>query len=155
MSRLFLAVCVGAHFIWGGIRVLSAQTGSYEQNALRLEDHRGDTRIVRGVDGTVLGTIGGFHGIDVVKIVSASENATVEAKKFAHDYAPGTWVTALGIATLGASVGVARMNDANRGVATGLTIMSTSLIIYGATRLESAYNALSRAIWWYNRDLKE
>jgi hypothetical protein len=36
-----------------------------------------------------------------------------------------------------------------------LTVASFALIVYGAGRLESAYRALSKAIWLYNRDLKQ
>lgn len=155
MSRLFLALGVGAYLASGATAALYAQNATYEDSALRLESHLGDTRIVRGVQGTVLGRIGVFHGIDVTKVVSPSENATMEAMRFAHDYGPGTLVVALGIATLGAAVGVSQIHDVNRGITTGLTIASTGLIIYGGTRLENAYNALSRSIWWYNRDLKK
>jgi hypothetical protein len=137
------------------VSVLSAQEGTaYDDNALRLEGHIGDVRIVRGAQGTVLGKIGVFRGVDVVKLVSPSEKATIEAKNFAHEYGPGTLLTSLGIATLGAAIGVSRIHDINSSITTGLMLAATGLIVYGGGRLESAYNALSRSIWWYNRDLK-
>jgi hypothetical protein len=155
MARFSLSACVAAHVALGGLSVLTAQQATtYDDNALRLEGHIGDTRIVRGAQGTVLGKIGVFRGIDVAKLVSTSEPATVEAKKFAHDYAPGTWLTALGVATIGAWIGVSRIHDVNRGITTGLLLAGTGLVVYGGGRLENAYNALSRAVWWYNRDLK-
>ncbi|MFL5498266.1 MAG: hypothetical protein ACJ772_07850 [Gemmatimonadaceae bacterium] len=153
MWRLFLVLCVGSLVSFGTVRVSTAQTTSYDDNALRLEGHRGDTRIVRGVDGTVLGRIGVFHGVDVAKIVGPSKKATFEAKNFAANYGPGTWITAVGLATLGAAVGVSRIHDVNRSIPTGLTVGGGALLIYGGGRLERAYNALSRSIWWYNRDL--
>lgn len=131
-----------------------AQESEYETRALRIEGHRGDTRIVRGADGNVVGTIGIFRGVNVAQLVSESDKATLEANRFAHDYGPGTMFLSLGIATLGASIGVSRINDVSRSIKTGLTLTSTSLIIYGAGRLQNAYNALERSIWWYNRDLK-
>jgi len=134
--------------------MLAAQDSTYDQKSLRLERHHGDVRIVRGLEGTVLGRIGTFRGIDVVKLVSSSENATSEAKKFARDYGPGTSLAALGIATMGAAIGVSRINDVNGLITGGLTLAATGLIVYGGGRLENAYNALSRSIWWYNRDLK-
>ncbi len=154
MLRLLLALCIGAHLIPGGPDVLTAQETTYDENALRLEGHLGDVRIVRGAQGRVLGTIGVFRGIDVANIVSPSEHAVIEAKKFARDYGPGTWLAALGIATLGGAIGASQIHDLNRGITTGLTLAGTALIVYGAGRLENAYNALSRSIWWYNRDLK-
>lgn len=155
MPRFILTACVAAHIALSGVSVLTAQEGtSYDDNALRLEGHVGDVRIVRGAQGTVLGKVGVFRGIDVGKLVSSSEEATIEAKNFAHDYGPGTWLTSLGIATLGAAIGVSRIHDVNSSIATGLMLAGTGLIVYGGARLESAYNALSRSVWWYNRDLK-
>ena len=155
MARFVVAACVAAHIARSGVSVLSAQEGTtYDDNALRLEGHIGDVRIVRGAQGTVLGKIGVFRGVDVVKLVSPSEKATFEAKNFAQEYGPGTWLTSLGIATLGAAIGVSRIHDFNSGITTGLMLAATGLIAYGGGRLESAYNALSRSVWWYNRDLQ-
>jgi len=154
MARFILSACVAAHVALSGVSVLTAQEGAtYDDNALRLEGHIGDVRIVRGAQGTVLGKIGVFRGIDVAKLVSPSEKATIEAKNFAHDYAPGTWLTSLGIATLGAAIGVSRIHDVNSSITTGLMLAGTGLIVYGGGRLQNAYNALSRSVWWYNRDL--
>ena len=155
MSRLMLALYVGAHLTLGGPVVLAAQDGSYDENALRLEGHRGDMRIVRGVEGTVLAHIGGFRTTDVAKVVSPSEQAMAEAKIFSRDYGPGSWLAGLGVAAMGAAIGASRINDVNRAIPTGLTIGAAALLIYGGGRLENAYNALSRSIWWYNRDLKK
>jgi hypothetical protein len=154
MSRFYLVLCVGIYLSFVDTAVMNAQGASYDENALRLEGHRGDVRIVRGVHGTVLGKIGTFHSIDVAKLVSPSEKATAEARIFASDYGPGTWLAALGIATLGVAIGVSQIHDVNRGITTGLTLAGTGLIVYGGGRMENAYNALSRSIWWYNRDLK-
>ncbi len=135
--------------------MLSAQDGSYDENALRLEGHRGDMSIVRGLQGTVLARIGGFRSVDVAKLMSPSEKAMAEGKKFTRDYGPGSWLAGLGIATLGAGIGVSQIHDVNRGITGGLIIGGTAVLVYGAGRLENAYNALSRSIWWYNRDLKK
>ena len=155
MSRLLLALCVGAHITLGSPTALSAQDGSYDENALRLEGHHGDVRIVRGVEGTVLAHIGGFHAADVAKVVAPSEKAMAEARIFSRDYGPGSWLAGLGIATMGAAIGASRIDDLNRAIPTGLTISAAALLIYGGGRLQNAYNALSRSIWWYNRDLKK
>ena len=154
MLRLLLALLVGGFLSVAESPALNAQERSYDENALRLEGHLGDVRIVRGSQGTIMGRIGVIRGVDVASLVSPSEKATVEAKSFAHDYGPGTWLTAAGIATLGAAIGVSRISDVNRGITAGLTLAGTGLLVYGAGRLEDAYNALSRSIWWYNRDLK-
>jgi hypothetical protein len=131
----------------------TAQQRSYDDNALRIEDSRGDMRIVRGSEGTVVGRIGVFHSTDVTRLVESSERATVEARKFVRDYRPGTLFVAVGIATLGAAIGASRAGEGSNGLTSALTVSGTGFIVYGAGRLENAYNALARSLWWYNRDL--
>jgi hypothetical protein len=153
MSRLAVAVCA-AQLLFLGATAMSAQDSTYDENALRVETHYGDLQIVRGVQGTVVASAGVFSGPKVANIVSRSERALAEAKAFERDYQPAQSVVAIGIATLGAAIGAWRVPEINPGIPTGLTIVSVSLITYGAMKLERAYQALSKAIWWYNRDLK-
>ncbi|HMH26240.1 MAG TPA: hypothetical protein VK542_06650, partial [Gemmatimonadaceae bacterium] len=101
---------------------MAAHGQSYEQNALRLDSNFGDVRIVRGVEGTVVGRIGVFRGVDVTQIVAGSPNAVAEAREFQRNYRPGTIVLGLGLISLGASVGASQIHDVNRGITTGLTI---------------------------------
>ena len=110
-------------------------------------------RILRGSEGKVVARVGVFHSSDVVRLVASSDRATVEARKFARDYKPGTLFLAVGIATLGAGLGVSRVGNGSHGIATALLVSGTGLVVYGAGRLEEAYNALARSLWWYNRDL--
>jgi len=131
---------------------VSAQS-TYDNNALRLDSRFGDVRIVRGVDGPVVGRVGVFRGSDIAKIVESSPKAVTEAREFQRNYRPGTIIVGLGIISLGLTAGVSQIHDVNRGITTGLTLATFGLITYGGSRLERAYNALSRSIWWYNRDL--
>ena len=133
---------------------MTAQEATYDESALRVDQHRGTISIVRGVSETVVVKVGPFRGADVAGIVGPSLNAVGEARKFEHDYRPGTWIASLGIATLGAAIGSYRIADLNQAVPTGLTIAGVALITYGGWRLGNAYRALSKSIWWYNRDLK-
>lgn len=133
---------------------MTAQEGSYDENALRVDQHRGTISILRGVSETVVMKVGAFRAVDVAGIVSPSPNAVGEAKKFEHDYRPGMWIASLGIATLGVAIGSYRIADMNQAVPTSLTIVGVSLITYGGWRLGNAYRALSKSVWWYNRDLK-
>ena len=155
MPRLLAAAIVAACLTLFAMLPVNAQAGIYDDNALRVEGLRGDFRIVRGTEGIPVGKIGVFRGIDVTRLVASSEKATIEAKRFARDYKPGVLLLSLGIATLGAGIGVSEIQNVNRVITTGLMLAGTSLIVYGAGRLENAYNALSRSIWWYNRDLKQ
>lgn len=154
MSRLLLALCAGICLLSMRPVLMTAQEGTYDENALRVDQHRGTISIVRGVSETVVVKVGAFRAVDVAGIVSLSPNAVGEAKKFEHDYRPGMWIASLGIATLGVAIGSYRIADLNQAVPTGLTIAGVSLITYGGWRLGNAYRALSKSVWWYNRELK-
>jgi hypothetical protein len=133
---------------------MNAQESSYDDNALRVESHLGDFQIVRGSPGTVVAKAGVFRGPKVMHLVGPSERALAEAKVFERDFNPGQYILAVGIATFGAAIGASRIPDINNAIPAGLTGAGIVLIAYGGSKLESAYVALSRAIWWYNRDLK-
>ena len=154
MLRLFVAVFLAASLGLGGAPVLKGQTTSYEDNALRIENQRGDMLVVRGANGNPVGKIGVFRGLDLAGLVASSEKATAEARKFTRNYKPGTLLASAGIATLGLALGVGRIQDVNAGITIGLTLTGIGLVTYGAGRLEDAYNALERSFWWYNHDLK-
>jgi hypothetical protein len=153
MSRSLLAI-LAVYLVVAEPPIMNAQDHSYDASALRVDARFGEVRIVRGLDGPVVGQIGIVRGADVAAIVSSSPNAVAEAREFQRNYRPGVIGLGLGLIALGASVGVSQIHDVNRGITTGLTIVTVGLITYGGTRLQRAYNALSRSIWWYNRDLK-
>ncbi len=133
---------------------MSAQDSVYDQNALRVESVRGNLQILRGSQGIVVAHSGIFHAPGLANLVSHSDSALAEAKVFERDYQPGQYIAGLGIAMMGAAIGASRIPDINTLIPGGLTVASFALIVYGAGRLESAYRALSKAIWLYNRDLK-
>jgi hypothetical protein len=153
MSRLTVVLFVALLLITGA-SAMAAQESEYDQNALRVESHQGNLRILRGVEGTIAARAGIFHPPKVANLVSQSDSALAEAKVFERDYEPGQWITALGIATLGAAIGASRIPDINPTIQVGLYVTSFAALAYGGNKLHSAYEALSKAIWWYNRDLK-
>jgi hypothetical protein len=135
--------------------VLDAQERTYDHDALRLDSRFGDLRILRGAEGAVVARIGVFRGGDVREIVEPSSNALAEARIFRRDYRPGNLVLGLGLMTFGVALGVSRIPDIGAATPAILFVTSTALIAYGGLKLQSAYNALHRALWWYNRDLKD
>ncbi len=153
MSRLTVVLFV-AHLLTMGANVIAAQESGYDENALRVVSRQGNMRILRGVDGTVVASGGIIRGPKLAHLVSQSENALAEAKIFERDYDRGQWILGLGIASLGAAIGASRIPDINPVIQVGLYATSFAAIAYGGKKLESAYRALSKAIWWYNRDLK-
>ena len=154
MWRLHLFWIAWVFVLTAEVIPMAAEGQSYEQNALRLETNFGDVRIVRGIEGTIVGRIGVFRGVDVTQVVAASPNAVAEAREFQRNYRPGTFVLGLGLISLGASVGAAQIQNVSSGITTGLTIATFGLIAYGGSKLQRAYNALHKSLWWYNRDLK-
>ena len=153
MSRLTLVLFV-AQLLAMGASAMAAQDSGYDENALWVESRQGNLRILRGVEGTVVARAGIFHGPKVANLVIQSDSALAEAKVFERDYEPGQWVAAFGIATLGAAIGASRIPDINPVIQVGLYATSFAAIGFGGKKLESAYRALAKAIWWYNRDLK-
>ena len=153
MPRLAVALST-ALLLSMGATAMSAQDSVYDQNALRVQSIRGDLQILRGAQGVVVAHSGIFHGPGLANLVTQSDSAVAEAKVFERDYQPGQYIAGLGIAMMGAAIGASRIPDINTLIPGGLTVASFALIVYGAGRLESAYRALSKAIWLYNRDLK-
>jgi hypothetical protein len=128
--------------------------GYYDANALRVESRRQEVRIFRGVNGPVIAKTGVFHSFDLAAIVAPSENAIREAREFNRNYGPGMFATAVGGFILGVAVLFDLSSDTNWAIATG-EVGGASLALYGGSRLNLSYTALSKSIWWYNRDLRK
>ena len=153
MWRVFLALWIAVGVNIGRPVVLTAQDNTYDASALRIEGHLGDVRIVRGVSDSVVLTVGIVRAVDVVRLVAPSPNAVAQAKVFESNYRQGIWTAALGVAVWGAAFAINHIGP-NQPVPLGVTITTVALVSYGATRIDTAKRALSKAVWWYNRDLK-
>lgn len=129
-------------------------TSSYDASALRVESRWGDLRIVRGSSGAVVGKIGTFRSVDLTKLVGRSDSALKQAREFNRNHGPGSWASAIGGIALGVCLAISAHNDDASWGLISTEVAATGLVLYGAIRLNRAYNALSRSIWWYNRDLK-
>ena len=125
---------------------------SYDSRALRLEADWGRLRILQGVDGLVVGTAGLFKTVNAEKIVAGSARAETEAKLFRESHRRGALASAVGAVTFVVGV-VATTNNANNAATPVLMIAGAGGMFWGARQLNSAYSSLSRAVWWYNRDL--
>jgi hypothetical protein len=130
----------------------SDTTRSYDLRSLRVESHFGDFRIVRGLNGPVVGNLGTFSRVDLTKLVAPSENAVKEAREFNRNYGSGMLASAIGGVALGVSLAIAANNKPSWGLISS-EVAAGALVLYGGIRLNRAYNALSKSIWWYNRDL--
>ena len=127
-------------------------THSYDARALRFESSWGNVRLIRGADGPVVGTGGWFRDFEVEKLLASSPSAVAQARVYQTNNFRGSLVGGIGAATtvIGIVVTANRSNNASSPV---LIIGGVGAMVWGAQHLSMSYSALSRALWWYNRDL--
>ena len=124
----------------------------YDSQALRFESRWGSADIKRGTDGASVGTVGWFRGFDVERLVASSPRAVAEARSFKTDNFRGSLATSAGALTLLTGIAVTS-NSSNNAASPVLIILGVGGVAWGAQDLQLGYSALSRAFWWYNRDL--
>lgn len=158
MSRFLSQACVAICLLAGG-GTMQAQSNigsaEYDTAALRVESSWGKRLLVRGRDGAVVGNIGS-RGFDLAAVVAASPNAVRAAKEYDRNVGKGWTILSVGIVAWGVGAGVTRMDGVDpivSGAAWSGVAAGTALMFYGGIRLNKAFTALSRSIWWYNRDL--
>jgi hypothetical protein len=132
--------------------VTSDSAHTYDTDALRYESRWGSADIKRGSSGTVIGTVGWFRDYDVEKLVANSPNAVAEARSFKTDNFRGSLGTSVGALTFVTGLAVAS-NSSNNAASPILIIAGAGGVAWGVYHLQLGYSALSRALWWYNRDL--
>jgi len=120
---------------------------TYDACALRVEDNR----IVRGARGAQVARWGLFQTPELTSLVQGSAQAEEHARIFDRTAPRAQWVSLAGALLLVAP----RLNDDRHtsDVELGAVISGAALTLYGATLQVRAQRALSRAVWWYNRDL--
>jgi hypothetical protein len=128
----------------------SARTAS--ATTLRYESSWGSADIIRGADGPVIGTVGWFRDFDVEKLVESSPRAVAEARAFKSNNFRGSLVSAIGAGTFAIGILVAG-NNANNASTPILIIGGAGAIGWGLQHINIGYRSLSKALWWYNRDL--
>jgi hypothetical protein len=127
-------------------------TRGYDGQALRFESSWGNVKVIRGADGPVVGNIGWFRSFDVEKLVAASPSARAEARVYKTNNFRGSVVTTVG--ALAAAIGIVVVaNSSNNASSPILIIGGVGAMGWGAQHFHAAYSALSRSLWWYNRDL--
>jgi hypothetical protein len=127
-------------------------THAYDARALRFESSWGNVRVIRGADGELVGTSGWFRDIQLTRLVASSPAAVAEARVYETNNFRGSLVGTVG--ALAASFGVVlTTNSANNASSPALIIGGMGAMWWGVQHLAMSYSALSRALWWYNRDL--
>jgi hypothetical protein len=128
-------------------------TRSYGASALRFETSWGNVSLIRGANGPVVGTMGWFRDFDLTQVLASSPSAVVDARVFQTNNFRGSVIGAIGATTTMIGVIVAA-NSSNNAASPVLVIGGVGAMVWGAQHLSTSYSALSRALWWYNRDLK-
>lgn len=142
----------GTAIVSGRTVAASDSSRGYDAQALRFETHWGSADIIRGADGPVIGTVGWFRDFDVEKLVASSPQAVIEARAFKTNNFRGSLVGGLGALTLAVGT-VVTANSSNNAASPILIIAGAGAMMWGAQHLNAGYSKLSRAFWWYNRDL--
>jgi hypothetical protein len=171
-SRIFAGAIIGAQLVSASWSYAAAQTAtqttpapissviathdtasSYDTQALRLESHWGEYRVVRGAKGSVVGTVGPVRSFDVEDLVKRSPVAAAEARVYKANHLPASIVGVAGALSFVTGVIVAS-NSSNNASTPVMIIAGAGAMFWSAQHMNRAYAALSRSIWWYNRDLK-
>jgi hypothetical protein len=143
-------ICVG---FWASTAGAQSRDSSraYDSQALRYEASWGNARIIRGADGPLVGTAGWFRDFDVEKLVASSPGARAEARVYKSNSYRASIVAPIGaLATL---VGVVvTANGASNAASPMLIIAGVGAMAWSAQHFHIAASALSRSLWWYNRD---
>jgi len=181
-SRVFLALVAGASILSGASTSADAQTAgentravqaagtsnvpnmpepvtaptdsarSYDARALRFESSLGNVRIIRGADGQLVGTGGWFRDTELEKLVATSPNALAQARLYEKNNFRGSLVGTVGAVTSVVGL-VLTTNSSNSAASPALIIGGVGAVVWGVQHVNMSYSALSRALWWYNRDL--
>jgi hypothetical protein len=128
-------------------------TRTYVASALRFETNWGNVNLIRGADGPIVGTLGWFRDFDLTQVLASSPSAVADARVFETNNFRGSVAGAIGATTTLIGVVVAA-NKSNNAASPVLIIGGVGVMVWGAQHLSMSYSALSRALWWYNRDLK-
>jgi hypothetical protein len=127
---------------------------TYDSCGLRFEPGFFGSRIVRGVQGETAAKIGFFNS-NIERIVQGSDSATRLARSFREQHITGTTVGIIGGAL--ATVSILQLDPWDDGgdndLAVAGAIAGGVISLVGAAIEVKAGRALSRAIWWYNREL--
>jgi hypothetical protein len=127
-------------------------TPSYDTRALRFESSWGNVRLIRGADGSVIGTGGWFRDFELEKLLASSPSAVAQARVYQTNNFRGSLVGGIGAATTVVGI-LVTANSSNNASSPVLIIGGLGAMVWGAQHLSRSYSALSRALWWYNRDL--
>lgn len=122
-----------------------------ETMMLRIEPATDGDKIYRGLEAEPIASIGGWRGVDLEKIVTPSLQALKEAHTYNQNYFRGNVLIFSGIGFFGAALAAHQLG--NGGGTLPLAVGGFVALKFGFNRVNLAYRAASKAVWWYNHDL--
>ena len=151
-TLVFLILTLAAHTGAAQATSRGPENCSYDQCALRVDG----PRLLRGHDGVSVGRLGLLGAPRLVELVGTSDSALVHAREFDANYNTGTRLSFLGALLITPVIvnalrgGTGTMQRNHQVV---LTLSGSALILVGGIKSRRAQAALSRALFWHNRDL--
>jgi hypothetical protein len=127
---------------------LPAQDCTYDTCALRIEG----TRVVAGREGAAVATLRAFRTPRLEDRFAVSDSAAAHYVRFADNYVAGNVWSMVGGGALGLAY-AASNDDASTTLIAGSIAVGIVASLVGGNKVRKAQAALSRAVWWYNRDL--
>ncbi len=125
----------------------------YNTCALRMKLSWGNWRIIRGEQERQVAKLGMFRAPNIESIVATAPGALVEVRTFRENYSSGEVLQVLGVLLMGAGIATASTNGSDA-LPLSAVAGGGAFLLYGVSRHVSAFNALHKAIWLYNRSLK-
>lgn len=141
-------------------RAAASTLCTWDSCALRVEDGR----ILRGVQGIPVGRLGFLGATHLSPLVAPTDSARYYAGVFDRNYASGSRMSLLGqvgaglcllfvLDRSGRTDGNADQWRNEDWALLGGLVASMGVSQYGVTKIGRANRALSRAMWWSNREL--
>ena len=129
----------------------SQESCTYDRCALRVEVGN----IVVGKDGAEKYRLRAFSTPRLEERLALSDSALTHYRVFTRNHVSGNVWSLIGGLTLGFGL-VSGFDDTgvSTEVAIGATVVGTIATLIGSGKTRRAQNALSRSVWWYNRDLQ-
>ena len=127
---------------------------TYDECALRLEG----ARVVSGISGLQVSRVGMFGARGLDSLMRRSDSATVYARRFSTRQGRAT---VLGLVSAAAAFGyitavghAVEWGDSRAVSPEVYGVASIAFALIGAFEQSRARTALSRALWWHNRELQ-
>ena len=125
----------------------------YNTCALRMKLSWGNWRILRGEREAEVAKLGMFNAPNIESIIGTSPEALAEVRTFRKNYTSGEVMQVLGVLLMSVGIASASSNDSDAVPFTAM-VGGGALLFYGVSRHVTAFNALHKTIWLYNRSLK-